>query len=374
MSDNAGYWIRRGEESVIRAEEKVDGYVDELIRSFEQARWDLQKEINAFYGRYAANNKISLEEAKKALDFSELREFRGRLKEFRRLAKESIGTFNLQVENLSVQVRITRLQALQMECDAILQRLYQDQRQKMEQVITEVYTTSYYRRLFDIERYTGFQATFAKINDAAIRAVLAYPVEGADLSTRLWRQDMDTGFKIRETLNRMFTTGRPPQDFAKELQNIIGKRGADGKLTGKHYEAYRLLYNEASFAVGKAHLDAYRMDGVEYYQCVETLDVKTCAHCRSLDGCIFSVQKGGDVPDEYRKADTEYQRQAYKTHSVVVGINYPSFHIGCRGTTVPYIPGLKEDKLRRAARDPVTGKTVYTKAKTYEEWLKGKFT
>ena len=363
------YWKKRGEAAVLRGEEKVDKCLPELISAFEQAKKDLQKEVYAFYGRYAKNNAVNLEEAQKALNLAELREFRGRLKDFKKLAKESIGTFNLQVENLSVRARITRLQALLMEEDAILQRLYQEQKRQIEETVEKVYTESYYRRLFDIEQYTGFQQPFAQVSRSMVEAVLRYPVEGADISTRLWRQDMDAGFKVRETLNRMFLTGRPPQDFAKELQAVIGRRDENGKLTGKPYEAYRLLYNEASYAAGQAHLDAYRENGTEYYKLLETLDTKTCDQCGSLDGCVFSVEKGGDVPEEYRKTDTEYRRRAYAEHRVVTGVNYPIFHVGCRGTTIPYIPGLDESRKRRAARDPVTGKSVETKAKTYEEWM-----
>lgn len=346
MSKNSEYWAERAEAAVLRAEKLAENAVPEMIRAFERAKRDLQNEILAFFGRYAKNNQISLAEATKALSLSELKDFRESLKAFTELAKECIGTYNLELENLSIKARVTRLEALEFECDSILQRLYQEQREQTEAITAQAYTEGYYHRLFDIERYAGFQMPFSRVNTKAIEAVLKYPVNGADISTRLWRQDMDTGFKIRETLMNIFTTGRPPQDFAEELSKIIGAHDKDGNLTGKKYEAYRLLYNEVSYATGKAHLDAYEADGIDQYECVETLDMKTCEHCGHMDGKIFDREKA------------------------VVGETYPPFHVGCRGTTAPYIPSMREFESERAARDPVTGKTVYVKDMTYEEWRK----
>ena len=48
----------------------------------------------------------------------------------------------------------------------------------------------------------------------------------------------------------------------------------------------------------------------------------------------------------------------------------PPFHCYCRSTTIPYIEGITDNaKSTRAARDPVTGKTVFVEGDlNYEEW------
>lgn len=341
------YWEERAATAAARAEKAVDGYLLELVKAFEQSKRELRQEIEAFYGRYAKANRISLSEAQVALSYEELRQFRSDLKAYEKLAKSSIGTYDLQLENLSIRARVTRLEALQLECETILQRLYQEQRRGIERTVEELYRDSYYRRLFEMEQAAGRQIPFAQITDDAIQQVLRYPVSGADLSTRLWRQDMDTGFKIRETLNEMFTTGKPPQYFAQELQRVIGVLGEDGKPTGKQYEAYRVLYNEASFAMEQAHFAAYEEDGVEEYEFIATLSEKTCPVCGELDGKVFRVS----------------ERRP--------GVNSNPMHVNCHCTTAPHIPGLDESvKRTRTARDPVTGKSVAVEAQTYEEWRK----
>lgn len=341
------YWEQRAIDSIGRMESAVNGALPELIKSFEAARRDLNDAVYRFYGRYAKNNTITLDEARQELSLLELREFRGDLGEYEQLARESIGTFSLEVDNLSVKARITRLEALETQCDAILQNLYQEQKRQIEGTAARVYTEEYYRRLFDIEQYTGFQFQYSQIPTDTIAKVLAQPVQGADISTRLWRQDIDTGFRIRQTLNTMFVTGRPPQDFADDLQKMIGaiRTNPDGTPggTGKKFEAYRLLYNESAHVVNQAHLQAYRDDGLEEYENVATLDKATCDICAPQDGKHYPVEKA------------------------VEGVNHPSFHVNCRCTTAPYI-NLKAIYSTRMARDTVTEQSVRTSEQTYEKW------
>lgn len=245
------------------------------------------------------------------------------------------------------KARLARLEALQAQCGAILQRCYQRQREAIEAAAQGLAVEQYDHALYDIEQYTGFQSSYAQLSTRAIRQMLAMPVQGSDLSTALWRQDMDAGFQIRRMLGLMFTTGKPPQDFAKELQRIIGRRDAEGNLTGKTYEAYRLLYNESAHVSEQAKLAAYEEDGIEELEIVTTLDSKTCGDCGPRDG------------------------KRVKVKDAVEGVNIPPFHVNCRCTTAPYVAAAQGSFTRtRAARDPVTGKTVRVKVQTFEEWKK----
>lgn len=245
------------------------------------------------------------------------------------------------------KARLARLEALQAQCDAILQRCYQRQREAIEAAAQGLAVEQYDHALYDIEQYTGFQSSYAQLPARAIHQMLAMPVQGSDLSTALWRQDMDAGFQIRRMLGLMFTTGKPPQDFAKEMQRIIGRRDAEGNLTGKTYEAYRLLYNESAHVSEQAKLAAYEEDGIEELEIVTTLDSKTCGDCGPRDG------------------------KRVKVKDAVEGVNIPPFHVNCRCTTAPYVAAAQGSFTRtRAARDPVTGKTVRVKAQTFEEWKK----
>lgn len=366
------YWEKRAQESVGRWENAVNQKTKEMAQAFEEAKKAIEGEIYSFYGRYAKNNQITMEEAKKALSRKELAEFKGTLAEYERLARNSIGTFNLEVENLSMKARLIRLDALMLQIDGELQRLYQQLREDIAETAEKVLIEEYYHTQYNLSVEAGRLLAFSKIPKDFIEQVLAYPIAGADISTRLWKQGADTSFFIRQTLNRMFIEGRPPQDFAEELAKKIGAVQIDkeGRVTGggKKYEAYRLLYNEASYATNQADLRSYEEDEVPYYDIVAKLDTKTSPMCRSLDGCRFSVTSGGKVPEEYKKAGSQYRQEAYNTDRVIVGINFPPFHVNCRTNTSPAYETTDIASMSRAARD-ANGKYITVPASmTYEEW------
>lgn len=343
------YWEQRKLAALRRMESATLNQIPEIIKAFELAKQGVEAEVQSFYGRYAEHNRVTLEQAQKALSPKELHNFRDRLKDYERLAKRAIGTFDLQVDNLSTRARITRLQALELDIDAILQELYQRQRDGIEGAVGRLYTDQYYRAQFDLSKASGCLFNFAKVDQAAISAVMVYPVMGADLSSRLWRQDVDIGFRIRQTLGRMFAEGRPAQDFADDLAKAIGavQVDKDGNVTGagKKFEAYRLLYTEAAYASERASQQAYQDDGIEQYQYLATFDTDTCGICGDLDGKTFAVK------------------------DAVPGVNSPPMHPFCRCTTIPVIDGLKSVAGERAARDPKTGKTITVPGDmTYREW------
>lgn len=364
------YWEQRSKESVGRYETTVNQTLKELVKALEAARKDIQNQVYEFYGRYAKNNQVSLQEAQKALNREDLKTFQDDLETFRKLAENSIGQFDLQVENLSVKSRVTRLDALLMQIDARLQECYQKLRSNIGDSVETVAVEEYYHTQYDLSISENKLYAFAQVPDGFLARVLAEPVQGADISTRLWRQDIDTGFFIRQTLNRMFIEGKPPQTFAEELGKKIGavQVDKDGNVTGsgKKYEAYRLLYNESSYATNQARLEVYDQAGISYYEINATLDTHTTPECRSLDGCIFSTTTGGKVPEQYRKADSDFRREAYDTDRVVVGVNYPPFHVNCRSVAIPYYEG--QTPGTRAARDK-DGKTIRVPSDMkYQEW------
>ena len=76
MSSNAEYWIKRFEE--LEKAQLLDEakYVTELQELYERTLSDIKKEINNWLVRFAVNNQITLKEAKRWLNVSELKELK----------------------------------------------------------------------------------------------------------------------------------------------------------------------------------------------------------------------------------------------------------------------------------------------------------
>ena len=72
---NRKYWQGRFEQLQESLLNKSDTYYDDLDRIYKMANMDIQKEIDAWYRRFAKNNCISYLDAKKLLNTNELKEF-----------------------------------------------------------------------------------------------------------------------------------------------------------------------------------------------------------------------------------------------------------------------------------------------------------
>ncbi len=94
------------------------------------------------------------------------------------------------------------------------------------------------------------------------------------------------------------------------------------------------MRTECNYIANQGHLMGYRAAGLEQYIFLATLDLRTSEICHSLDGRRFDLA----------------QAQA--------GTNLPPMHPNCRSTTIPADAAQLLSKIKRAARNPVTGKTV----------------
>jgi len=330
---NKSYWEKRQEQKYLAGEKKINDYYRGLKKSFEQAKREIQSVINNFYWRFAEENQLSFASAQIKLNQMEL----GELKDFIAKAYENMGKYNLELNNMSIRARITRYQALEKQIDAILQQLYGIEYQyKGEELLKEVYTDAYYRTWYNIEVYHGFHQNFAQIGARTIDELIKYPFNGADFSTRIWKQKDHMLAKLNESITTMLIQGRNPQTLASDFAKIFKT---------KEYEAYRLLHTEGSFILEQGTLAGYKEDGVEKYKILATLDHKTSDVCREEDAKIYDVG------------------------NAITGVNYPPYHPHCRTTTVPVYEDDDSSKEKRVARDPVTGKSYEVPADmTYEKW------
>lgn len=327
------YWEERQTAMYKAGEMKVNQYFTKLEKAFNQTKRELQKTVEAFYFRYAEENGLTFEAAQKRLDKAEI----GELKDFIALAMENIGKYNQEVNNMSIKARITRYQALEAQVDALLRQLYAiDYQAEAEKTMQEVYNDTYYRTWYNIDQYRGFHSAFAQVNPTTVEKLLEYPFNGANFSSRLWKQKDHLQTVLMESLTTMMIQGVPPQNLAGDLAK---------KMQSKKFEAYRLLHTESSFLMSEAAHAGYKEDGVEKYQILATLDSKTCGVCGNLDGEVYPVDEA------------------------VTGKNMPPFHCFCRCTDVPYYDDTDLSDQTRAARDPETGKTYEVPADmTWKEW------
>lgn len=316
---------------------KADIYVEQLSKEYDKAISSINRDIEAFYGRFAVNNQISFVDAQKTLDKGELKEFRMTLEEFTALAKDNAdGRWTKILNNVYYKTRVSRLEALLIQIRQQAEMLAGSEHSGTTELLTDTYKEGYYRTLFEIQKGTGLGTTFAKIDDKALNQVLNAEWAGSNYSKRIWGDRDKLVREIQTNLTQAFIRG----DSIDQVTNTIRDRFKVSKSN-----AVRLVRTESAFIAGEATYAGYKESGVvKQYQFLATLDSKTSTICRDMDNKVFNL------------SDKE------------VGINWPPLHSHCRSTTVPYFGD--EDPGERIAKDKDGSYYYVPDNMSYTDWYK----
>lgn len=332
----AEYWQKRAEINARAEHGKADYYISELTKEYRKSVNSIVREIEAFYGRYAKNNEVSLSEAKKQLEKGELAEFKMTIQEFTAKAKiNADGRWTQQLNNVYYRTRISRYDALLTQIKQRVESLAAEQQTGFEDLLTGNYTDTYYRTLFDIQSGTGLGVTFAKVDDRVIDKVLFTDWAGSNFSKRIWENRDKLARELQTNLTQAFIRGDSLDKVISSLQN---------RFDVSKSNAARLVRTESAHIAAEATYDGYKASGVvKQYQFLATLDMRTSAICQSMDNKIIDL------------SDKE------------IGTNWPPLHANCRSTTVAYFDD-EEDPGERIARDS-DGHVYYVPGDmTYEQW------
>lgn len=331
---NGAYWRKRAIELAEKQKREDEDLCLRFHREYERILYELDKEISIFYARYAANESISMADARKLLRDAELEDFRMSLDEFR--DKAIAGGFDKELEEVYLRSRISRLQALQTQVELRMMELFQSQRDILRDHLQDRYTDTYYRTVYAVSQQVDVASTFARIDPQTIEKILAVPWVGSEFSSRIWADKDKLTRELMQTLSRGFVRGDSLDRMTKEFAQ---------RMSVSESRAATLIHTESAHMAAAATERGYRETGVKSYRFEAALDLKTCSVCGALD-------------------QREFPLAEHET-----GINYPPLHPRCRCTTVP----VTEFQIgsKRAARNPATGKTEYVeKSMTYEEWRK----
>ena len=333
------YWAERFEQLTEAELRKADELSAEMVKEYRQIAQDLNDDIQRWYARFAAENKMSLAEARRVLNAQELAEFRWTVDEYIKNAKKDglTGEYTQRLKNASARVHIDRLEAIRYQMAQHVERLAARENARLTDVLRDIYPDAYLRTGYEVQKKTDFDS-FARIPEADVERILKKPwvSDGLNFSDRIWRDKERLLSTLQGELTRGLIRGDP---YAKIAQRIAGRMNVAMSA------ASRLVETEAAFFSSKGQLDAFRDLGVEQYEFVATLDGKTSEICREMDGKVLPLS-------EFKP-----------------GITAPPLHCHCRSTTCPYFDDEFTENETRAARDPETGKTVQVDSKlSYGDW------
>lgn len=337
---NREYWQKRFSAVEEMRNERGRLTVDAIAPHFDRAQASIDKEIRAWYQRFADNNEISVVDAKKLLRQNELEELQWDVSEYIKRGRENAVSqeWLKELENASAKFHISRLEALKLRTQNAAEQAFAVEQNKLTECLTDTWKQDYYHTAYEMQK--GFQVGFdvAQVDNRRINKLLDKPwtADQMTFSDRIWKSKAQLLDSVSTELTQMCILGKAPD----EAINNIAKRMHVAKS-----QAGRLVMTENAYFGSDAQKQCYKDLDVEQYQIVATLDSRTSDICRHFDGKVFDMK--------------DYEP----------GVTAPPFHVYCRTCTVPYFAD-NDDNGMRAAMDE-NGKTYYVPANTtYAEWEK----
>lgn len=344
------YWIDRIKREEALTFTKSQHLLKDISMVYKEAYRDIKNSIDELELITIRNEQeLNLLEINKLLSPEERNELdksiKKTLKGYEELAK-NIDYKNLKnvkevykfrtLQNLGYRSRITRLQAKQMEIEAILTNLSRQQELMLSKHLEEVYEDTYYKTAYINALQSGEFETISRLDsDTIVKAVKkSWVADGKNFSSRIWGNNSNIAQEISRHILSNIASGRGTRGLAHILEK---------QYKVALYQANRLIQTETSAIRNQATMDRYKDGGIDKYQIIAVLDSRTSNICQSMDKKVFKVK------------------------DKVIGINYPPFHINCRSTTIAYFEFLEGESSKSTSKEE---KPLKMPKMSYKEWEK----
>ena len=343
-TNNSEYWERRFQAIESENHQKAKLTAADTVEAYKEACRNCQKEIEAWYGRFAQNNGITIAEARTMLSKQELAELQWDAEQYIKALEDNeiSGKWVKELENASARYHISKYEGLQIRLRQQIEAAAAVEQGNLMHHLTDVYGETMYKTAYEMQSglNTGFE--IAKVNEKQINAVLNRPwaADGKAFSDRIWQRKEELKQKLDNEITRNIMLGKGVKDSTISIAREFGVT---------ENRAAALVYTETAYVASEAQKAQFKELGVEQFEIVATLDNRTSEICQDMDGKHMPMSD-------------------FKS-----GVTAPPFHPNCRSVTVPYL----DDEFReifgegeRAARDE-NGKTVSVpEDMTYPEWKK----
>lgn len=334
----SNYWKDRALALENANNSSARNFAKDISNVYDSAIRDLDGELNKWYSRFAKNEGITLTEAKRVLSTRELEAFRMDVHEYIKKGQSLNPQWRKQLEQASVRVHVSRLEALKVQTQQVAERMKGEIADSFDEFAIKTYSDQYYKTIFEIQKGSGIGFDIMKLDEKQLRKVInkSWAVDGKNFSKRIWDDRTKLVNELHQTLSKGIIQGLSPKEMSSELAKRMGVSKSN---------AERLIFTESAFFANQATIDSYKELDVEKYEILATLDTRTTPICREMDGKTF------DLAD------------------VMVGVNYPPFHVRCRTTTVPFFDDEFTKLEERAARNELGEYYTVPASMKYKEWF-----
>lgn len=292
------YWRRREEEAREKYIKDEEEYTHQVQKIYQNQLNDIQTQINAFYGKYAKAEGITIAEAKKRVSQHDVKAFEQKAakyvkdKDFSPRANEELRLYN-------ATMKINRLEMLKANIGLEMIAGHDELEKFMGGILKG-------RTEEELKRQAGILGKTIKNNAQLVNSVVNASFHNATFSDRIWLHQDLLRNELSGLLQSGMIQGKSPDALARELIK---------KFNVKTSDAERLMVTELRRVQTEAAKQSYERNGNDMYTFLALnpeVNSVICDECRKLDG------------------------QHFKVSDMKPGENAPPMHPRCHCGTAPY--------------------------------------
>lgn len=302
MSKTSDYWKMRELENRHRQQtlDFLDAYNKQIDDIYKYMLSTVQKEIDAFYGKYASDEGITMAEAKKRAAQLDIEAYARKAKRY--VANKTFTKkANAEMKLYNLTMKVNRLELLKSNMGLELVNGFDD----LEKLFGDTLTAEGVK---EFRRQAGIlgetivkddEDRYERLSDRMARASF----HNATFSDRIWmHQDLLKG-ELNKALQQALISGASMERLARNIRNAF-------RVSTKN--AQRLMRTEIRRMQTDVAMESYKRNGNEEYKYM-ALGRRPCEACRELDGNVYNVKK------------------------MEVGLNAPPMHPNCMCSTAPHV-------------------------------------
>lgn len=290
------YWQDREDEQLqhyMKEEAEYDKEIEQIYRNMLD---NCQKEIDAFYGKYAKKEGITIAEAKKRVSEADIKAYERKAKKYvkdaERDRKANGGQTNYdgyyfsekaneEMRLYNLTMKVNRLELLKANIGLELVKGHNELEGFMGRILQG-------RAIKELERQAGILGETVKDVVKNAHSIVNASFHNATFSDRIWQyQDMMKA-DLSKLLQSGMIQGKNARVLAKELRKyFIGEPRLKNGRNGAMYNTERLMRTEMARVQTEAQKQSYLKNGVTKYMFI--VNRGCCPICEELRDKKFDV-------------------------------------------------------------------------------------
>lgn len=335
MAKKASYWERRRAQMMYEQMEIAEKAAATIGTEYRNTAKYVHEKIKNNYAKTINKFKINDKDMLKLMKEANAGSYNDLIKMAERKGMTELASY---LKQPGQRYKYERLMEQAENIDNAINNLAGKESSMTSSALKEVSESTYYKSIYEIQKHTGLAFSFNEWDEKLFSRLAGTKWSGENYSKRIWNNTGELAATLKSEIIQGFIAGKTQ----KEMYKVIMERFGAGAFNAK-----RIVRTESCYAANEMEMQSYEECGIDTYIFVATLDLRTSDVCAALDGKVFKVK------------------------DAMPGVNMPPMHPFCRSTTIENIGTETLKKLKRRARNPVTGKNELVPADmTYKEWHK----